>query len=292
MDGMTVPCLFTGIHALTAYALVAAGLASEAPASDQPAGKTAAEPSPSAKAITCPIPGTALELTMIPVPGPDGTPAFWMSDAEISWDHYDVFVYELDQPVNEDVDAVTRPTRPYISADRGWGHADFPAISVSHNGAEAFCKWLSASTGQRWRLPTLSEWGMACQQSRITSSNAEDHAWNAGNSKRRTHKLRSKKTDSLGLYDLQGNVSEWCVIEGDKHVLAGSCYSDQAQDIQCGQTKTPVPEWNDTDPQIPKSIWWLADAPFAGFRVVCESPMSTTTPSDKSGETTPGGEKP
>ena len=32
----------------------------------------------------------------------------------------------------------------------------------------------------------------------------------------------------------------------------------------------PVPDWNATDPQIPKSVWWLADAPFAGFRVLCE----------------------
>jgi hypothetical protein len=49
----------------------------------------------------------------------------------------------------------------------------------------------------------------------------------------------------------------------------GACYKDQAGD-PCAVRKTPSREWNDTDPQIPKSIWWLSDAPFAGFRVVCE----------------------
>jgi hypothetical protein len=54
----------------------------------------------------------------------------------------------------------------------------------------------------------------------------------------------------------------------------GGCYKDAAGS-PCSMQKIPVPEWNDTDPQIPKSIWWLSDAPFAGFRVVCEGEVAT-----------------
>lgn len=229
---------------------------------------------------------------MVPIPDPDGSTAFWMSDAEISWDHYDVFVYELDQPVNEQVDAVTRPTRPYISADRGWGHVDYPALSVSNRGAIAFCQWLSASTGSQWRLPTVVEWQQACRLGQVTPGTADDHAWHAGNSKRRTHKLRSKTPDALGLHDLHGNVSEWCRKGEDELVLVGTCYSDAGDTIGCTVIKTPVPEWNDTDPQIPRSTWWLADAPFAGFRVVCESPLPAIQDTSKTGQARPGGETP
>mgnify|MGYP001374824390 CR=1 FL=1 len=242
---------------------------------DETAGKPLENPFP----VLCDLPGTALKLKMIPIPGPDGNTAFWISDSEISWDHYDVFVYELDEKVNEQVDAVTRPTRPYISADQGWGHADFPALSVSHRGGKAFCDWISAGTGVPYRLPTLAEWQQVCSLGGVTAEKLDDHAWHKGNAERRTHKLRSRKPDALGLYDIHGNVSEWCRSgEGENdYVLAGSCYKDE--DSTCDMTKSFVPAWNDTDPQIPKSIWWLSDAPFAGFRVVCTTnPASPSTP--------------
>ncbi|MCH2151749.1 MAG: formylglycine-generating enzyme family protein [Phycisphaerales bacterium] len=252
---------------------------------DAPDAKPPATPAP----VVCAIPGTALNLKMVPVPGPDGKPAFWISDTEISWDHYDVFVYELDEKVNEKVDAVTRPTRPYISADQGWGHAGFPALSVSHRGGKAFCDWLTAATGVKYRLPTLEEWKLVCSLGGVTPDSLDDHAWYKGNSERRTHKLRSKKPDALGLYDIHGNVSEWCRNgKGeDDYVLVGSCYKDETS--TCDMTKTQVPAWNDTDPQIPKSIWWLSDAPFAGFRVIttkhpaeaAASKEKVDTPSEK-----------
>ena len=288
---MTCLGTFTGSRGTTAYVVVAISLvAAHQVCSDEPPANKAAVMAPTE--VTCPIPGTALDLRMVPIPGSDGSTAFYMSDAEISWDHYDVFVYELDQPVNEQVDAVTRPTRPYISADRGWGHADYPALSISHKGAQAFCDWLSASTGKHWRLPTVVEWQQACQLGQTTTATIDEHAWHSGNSKRRTHKLRTKRPDALGLHDLHGNVSEWCQSADDTYVLVGACYSDAGDSIECDMIKTPVPAWNDTDPQIPRSTWWLADAPFAGFRVVCDTPMSTTPKSDKPGKTIPGGEKP
>lgn len=273
MNEMFVRRLFNGLPLGTAYVavvLILLSVNSNAQETKAVEESEQAEPPKSLEIRICTIPGTALELSMIKVPASDGRMAFWMSQHEISWDHYDVFVYELDTPENEDVDAVTRPTRPYISADRGWGHAKYPALSVSHNGAQAFCQWLTAGTGAKWRLPTVEEWKTACQLGDIGQDNSEDYAWMKSNSKRRTHPLASRKPDRLGLYDLHGNVAEWCRQgEGsDDFVLAGTCYLDEK--IECSMIRLPVPAWNDTDPQIPKSIWWLADAPFAGFRVVCD----------------------
>ena len=289
MDGMSFNRIFKGVHLSTAYVAVTMVLASwMANAQDtSPAFKPDQGETPIVK--ICDIPGTALEIAMVKVPATNGKKAFWISQHEISWDHYDVFVYELDKPENEDVDAVTRPTRPYISADRGWGHANYPALSVSHRGAKAFSLWLTASTGTDWRLPTVDEWRTACELGDIDAEKAQEHAWLKPNSKRRTHKLASRKPDRLGIHDLHGNVAEWCRRgKGeDDFVLAGTCYLDDR--IDCEMIREPVPAWNDTDPQIPKSIWWLADAPFAGFRVVCE-----VLPGEKSGqqeEVDPSGEK-
>ena len=288
MNEMSIRGLFNGFHLTTAYVVVVMVLAFDsAHGQDTPAIKGPAKAeSPTVR--VCPIPGTALEIPMVQVPAQNGQKAFWMSQYEISWDHYDVFVYELDKPENEAVDAVTRPTRPYISADRGWGHAKYPALSVSHKGAQAFCQWLTASTGTAWRLPTVGEWQTACKLGDIDPEKSEEYAWIKSNSKRRTHQLASRKPDQLGIHDLQGNVAEWC-RQGtgeDDFVLAGTCYLDET--IDCKMIRQPVPAWNDTDPQIPKSIWWLADAPFAGFRVVCdvlpEKKIEQREEDDSSGE--------
>ncbi len=283
---MSIGRLLTGFHFTTAYVVVAILLSPNSANGEDTPAPTRQTPPGDTLVQNCPIPGTALEVSMVKVPARNGNQSFWMSQHEISWDHYDVFVYELDKPVNEDVDAVTRPTRPYISADRGWGHAGFPALSVSHKGALAFCQWLSASTGTTWRLPTIDEWRIACELGDIDPEKASEHAWLKSNGKRRTHKLATREPDALGLHDLHGNVAEWCRMEKgkDEFVLAGTCYLDDR--IDCDMFREPVPQWNDTDPQIPKSIWWLADAPFAGFRVVCDQLPEKTSPppKDASGE--------
>ena len=67
----------------------------------------------------------------------------------------------------------------------------------------------------------------------------------------------------------------------------GLSYQDATPTELCSAQKTPVPEWNDTDPQIPKSIWWLSDAAFAGFRVVCETPPPAATNSTEDPEKEP-----
>ena len=105
------------------------------------------------------IGGTAVSFDMMPVLGDaEGEiNPFWIGRTEVTWNAYDVFLYGLDMPDDElgddDSDAITRPSKPYISMDRGFGHAGYPVISVSSRGAAAFCTWLSLKTGRRYRLP-------------------------------------------------------------------------------------------------------------------------------------------
>ena len=220
--------------------------------------------------------------------------AFWMSATEITWEAFDILVYEKDlklpssTPVPEGVDAVTRPTRPYISVDRGWGHEGWPAISISHASAVAFCEWMSATTGHVWRLPTEAEWEYACRAGSPDTwawgddpDAAGDHAWFRDNSDRKTHHVATRKANAFGLFDMHGNAAEWCVGADGNPLMAGGSYYDRVDRLSCTYRKNPTDAWNASDPNLPKSPWWLADAPFAGFRVVCETPPPPTKTRDK-----------
>jgi hypothetical protein len=231
------------------------------------------------QAFTVTVPGSAVKMTFIPVAVPEGKPPLWMSRDETTWDLYDAMVYRLDMedPAMEPTDGITRPTKPYIMADRGWGHANHPALSVSSGGAKAFCVWLGAKVDGAFRLPTVTEWTALANRSGISPENLDAHAWHKKNSRRKTQPVAKKQADKSGLHDLYGNVSEWCVVEeaadGDM-VLMGGHFKQNPQLQTATERKEPTPLWNDTDPQIPKSIWWLSDAPFAGFRVACTRPPS------------------
>lgn len=234
-------------------------------------------------AYTESIPGTVVTFDMVPIPAgeiamPDPAKKgamrkikvgpFWMSKTEITWDAYDVFVYRLDIPQgSKDKDAITRPSKPYGEADRGYGHRGYPVINVSYLGAQAFCKWLSAKTGHRYRLPTEAEWQYACLAGKPapTGDALKDYAVVCAE---KTAPVGSKKPNAWGLYDMLGNVAEWCVDLKGRPVVCGGSFEDKIEKVKPTARQYQTERWQENDPQDPKSKWWLSDGQFVGFRVI------------------------
>lgn len=231
---------------------------------------------------------------------------FWMSTYEVTWDLYEPFVYKdveeskaTDGRVAAEVDAVTRPTKPYLDMTFGMGKEGHPAIGMTHYNALQFCKWLYTHTGIFYRLPTEAEWEYACRAGTTTTyyfgddeGALVDYAWYAKNSDEQTAKVGVKKPNAWGLYDMLGNVAEWTydqyyadfyqqfakVKVADNpvavptklypHVVRGGAYRDDASALRSAARMPSDPEWKQLDPQIPKSNWWFPDAPFVGLRLV------------------------
>ena len=204
---------------------------------------------------------------MVKVPGK----AIWIGRTEVTWDLYDVFA--LSRPDSTErrgaADAVARPTRPYGAPDYGWGHAGFPVISVAYTAAEAFCVWLSSRTGKRYRLPTESEWELVASQA-AAGRTVDDLAWHAGNAEGTTHAVGRRAADALGLHDLFGNAAEWVTVSSGRPVTRGGSFHDAPQTVGPSARAVQDDSWNERDPQIPQSRWWMSDAPFVGFRIVRE----------------------
>lgn len=104
-----------------------------------------------------------------------------------------------------------------------------------------------------------------------------DYAWHFDNANEQPQGVAAKLPNAHGLYDMLGNVAEWCTIADGKGTTSGGSYLTDAADLRCDLIEPQTPAWNQSDGSFPKSKWWLSDAPFVGFRVVCE-PQAASMP--------------
>ena len=234
------------------------------------------------------LPGSVVKIQMVPIPGGsikigDKTveiKPFYMATTETPWEAYDAFTTSgpPSKPYDQSVfapDAIARPSRSYILPDLGWGHHGYPVINVSFTSVQMFCRWLAATTKKKYRLPTEAEWEFACRDAsdrpwKADKGLLDKQAWYAANSGQMTHPIGTKAPSKLGLFDMLGNVGEWGTDLDGKPVLCGGAYLDPAAAQSPTTRKHWEPKWQETDPQMPKSRWWMSDGSFAGFRVVCE----------------------
>lgn len=98
-----------------------------------------------------------------------------------------------------------------------WKGDNLPVEKVSWVDAQEFIKKLNGVTGRTFRLPTEAEWEYAARGGKNSkgykysgSNSIDEVAWYDGNSGGRTHPVKEKKANELGLYDMCGNVREWC----------------------------------------------------------------------------------
>ncbi|WP_411028064.1 formylglycine-generating enzyme family protein [Sphingobacterium sp. SRCM116780] len=268
------------------------------------------------------IKGTKLTFDMVAIPAgvfkqgsdvkPDEKPIhevkidpFWIGKYEVTWNLFEPFLYkdyELTQSIEgkiaPEVDAVTRPTKPYLDMTFGMGKEGHPALAMTHYNAIQFCKWLYIRTGVFYRLPTEAEWEYACRagsdQAYSFGNDAtqlDQYAWHKGNSEGKTHLVGQKKPNAWGLFDMHGNVSEWTF---DQYIadyyqqfagkvasnpvavpttlypnsVRGGSFDSEAVDLRSAARLASDPFWKQLDPQIPKSNWWFPEAPFVGMRLV------------------------
>lgn len=278
------------------------------------------------------------KITMVAIPGgeftigspdseeghePDESPQrkvkvdpMWMCEIEIPWAVYRAY-YENGHARNKDgtlkevepdtelADLVAQPTPQYMDMFVNGTFSpddEYPAMEMTNHAANKFCQWLSAQTGQFFRLPTEAEWEYACRAGSTTTffwgddaSQAGDYAWFADNSDYTYQKVKLKKPNAFGLYDMVGNVSEWTldqytadayqkmedgavepwVVPTQRYprVFRGGNWNTSVDKLRSASREHSEKDLKYQDPQVPKSIWYHTDAQHIGFRIV--RPMKT-----------------
>jgi hypothetical protein len=215
------------------------------------------------------VPKTDVQVAVVHVPV-EGTALrpYALGKAEVSWKDFLVFYHEhsIEKRV---VDGITRPSlgKSYfgqVQTPDALLREAAPAINLRWHAAMAYCDWLTATTGRKFRLPTEPEWEHAAKS-------AGGEPWGAEKSGGRTRLPAESKPDALGIHDLLGNVWEVCLepLEAGAYgpVYRGGAWNVPAARLAPGlRTRVPA-EWFAADPNRPRSLWWLTSDFSQGARV-------------------------
>jgi formylglycine-generating enzyme required for sulfatase activity len=122
----------------------------------------------------------------------------------------------------DDYDHFCDATHRRKPQDHGWGRGNRPVIHVSWEKARVYCAWLSEQTGRTYRLPSEAEWEYACRAgtdtpfhfgARITTDQANFNNYPydvSAMGQNQTVPVGTFPPNAFGLYDMHGNVWEWC----------------------------------------------------------------------------------
>lgn len=199
----------------------------------------------------------------------------WAGETEVPFELFEVWALRLDLSQSQQaagVDAASRPSKPYGAIFINFGHHGYPAICVTLESATGFCRWLSEKTGRTYRLPTSAEWEYAARAGSTDTPEVQAVGWVWENAFDATHKIGTKPANAWGLRDTLGNAAEWCLGADGTALVAGGSWKDKAATVSASRREAQTPKWNESDPQSPKSRWWLANGQFVGLRLFCEGP--------------------
>jgi formylglycine-generating enzyme required for sulfatase activity len=195
--------------------------------------------------------------------------AFYVSECKITQEQYRRLLGE--SPLLRDNPFWFSAEGKGRDAVKGLVTRSYPAEMVSFPEARESCVRLSAQPkeGDRvYRLPTEAEWEYVCRAGSTTAYSfgddprrLGDHAWFAGNAEERPRPVRQKRPNAWGLYDMHGNVWEWCLSgsgeDGRPPVLRGGAWNSSAQDCRTAFRLECDLGSRSRD---------------AGFRIVCDAP--------------------
>jgi formylglycine-generating enzyme required for sulfatase activity len=178
------------------------------------------------------VAGDQWSLDQIPSEGPRHrvriTRPFWLGRCEVTVGQFRRFVDQTGYQTDAERDGIGG----YAVVNGSWvqhpkfvwnGDHDFPqtdndpVVFVSWNDAEAFCQWLSKHLDVEFRLPTEAEWEYACRAGTTTpwcggsdDADLREYGWFGATSAGKLHPVGQLRANGFGLYDMHGNVWEWC----------------------------------------------------------------------------------